>query len=60
MKKPLRNWLIASSVAVLIAAPAIATANSANEQLSKNPANWAMWGGNYAGTRYSETLLLTT
>jgi len=54
MKKPLINWLLASSVAVLVAAPAISTANSGNEQLSKNPANWAMWGGNYAGTRYSE------
>ena len=54
MKKPLKNWLIMSSVAALIAAPAISTANSGNEQLSKNPANWAMWGGNYAGTRYSE------
>lgn len=54
MKKPLINWLLASSVAALVAAPAISTANSGNEQLSKNPANWAMWGGNYAGTRYSE------
>jgi lanthanide-dependent methanol dehydrogenase len=54
MKKPLMKWLLASSVAVLVAAPAISTANSGVEQLSKNPANWAIWGGNYAGTRYSE------
>jgi lanthanide-dependent methanol dehydrogenase len=54
MKKPLKNWLLASSVAVLIAAPAISTANSGVEQLTKNPNNWAIWGGNYAGTRYSE------
>ncbi|MBM4207535.1 MAG: PQQ-dependent dehydrogenase, methanol/ethanol family [Gammaproteobacteria bacterium] len=54
MKKPLKNWLLASSVAVLVAAPAISTANSGVEQLTKNPNNWAIWGGNYAGTRYSE------
>ena len=54
MKKPLKNWLLASSVALLVAAPAISTANSGVEQLTKNPNNWAIWGGNYAGTRYSE------
>ena len=54
MKKPLKNWLLASSVAVLVAAPAISTANTGVEQLTKNPNNWAIWGGNYAGTRYSE------
>ena len=54
MKKPLKNWLLASSMALLVAAPAISTANSGVEQLTKNPNNWAIWGGNYAGTRYSE------
>ena len=54
MKKPVKSWLIASTVAALLAAPAVSTANSEVEQLTKNPANWATWGGNYHGTRYSE------
>ena len=54
MKKPLNSWLLAASVATLLAAPAISTANSGVEQLTQNPSNWATWGGNYAGTRYSE------
>jgi PQQ-dependent dehydrogenase (methanol/ethanol family) len=54
MKKPLKSWLLASSVAALLAAPAISTANSDLEKLTQNPANWATWGGNYAGTRFSK------
>jgi len=54
MKKPLKSWLIASSVAAILAAPAISTANSGVETLTKDPANWATWGGDYAGTRYSK------
>jgi lanthanide-dependent methanol dehydrogenase len=60
MKKPIKNWLLASSVAALVAAPAISTANSGLEQLTKNPNNWAVWGGNYAGTRYSELTDINT
>ena len=44
MKKPLKNWLLATSVAAIVAAPAITTANSGVEQLTKNPNNWAIWG----------------
>ena len=29
-------------------------ANEDVKKLTKNPDNWATWGGNYAGTRYSE------
>ncbi|MGZ8183295.1 MAG: PQQ-dependent dehydrogenase, methanol/ethanol family, partial [Methylobacter sp.] len=54
MKKPLKSWLLASSVAALLAAPAVSTANSDLEKLTQNPANWATWGGDYAGTRYSK------
>ena len=54
MKKPVKSWLLASTVAVFLAAPAISTANSGVEKLTKNPANWATWGGDYAGTRYSK------
>jgi len=54
MKKQLKSLLLASSVAALLAAPTIASANSGVEKLTKNPANWATALGNYAGTRYSE------
>ena len=32
----------------------ISQANYDVTRLTKNPANWAIWGGNYAGTRYSQ------
>ncbi len=54
MNKPLKSLLFATGVAVLVSAPTVSTANSGVEQLTKNPNNWAIWGGNYAGTRYSE------
>ena len=54
MKNPLKGLLLASSVAALLAAPAISTANTGVEKLTQNPANWATPLGNYAGTRYSE------
>ncbi|MCK5188562.1 MAG: PQQ-dependent dehydrogenase, methanol/ethanol family, partial [Methylococcales bacterium] len=54
MKKPLKSLLIASTVAALLSAPAVSTANSGVESLTKNPANWATALGNYAGTRYSK------
>ncbi|WP_428356525.1 PQQ-dependent dehydrogenase, methanol/ethanol family [Methyloprofundus sp.] len=54
MKKPLKSLLLASTVAALLATPFIASANSGVENLTKNPANWATWGGDYAGTRYSK------
>jgi glucose dehydrogenase len=54
MKKPVINWLLASTVAALLAAPVVSTANSDLEKLTQDPANWATWGGDYAGTRYSK------
>ncbi len=54
MKKPVKNWLLASTVATLLAAPTVSTANDDLEKLTQNPANWASWGGDYAGTRYSK------
>jgi PQQ-dependent dehydrogenase (methanol/ethanol family) len=47
------NWLVAASVAALVAAPGISQANAEVETLSKDAKNWATWGGDYAGTRYS-------
>ncbi|MGR9052521.1 MAG: methanol/ethanol family PQQ-dependent dehydrogenase [Gammaproteobacteria bacterium] len=60
MKKPVKSWLIASTVAALLAVPTVSTANSEVERLTKNPANWATWGGNYHGTRYSELKQINT
>ncbi len=60
MKKPVKSWLIATTVAATLAAPAISTANSELERLTNNPANWATWGGNYAGTRYSKLSQINT
>ncbi len=54
MKKPVKNWLLASTVAALLAAPTLSSANSGVEKLTQNPANWATALGNYAGTRYSK------
>ena len=54
MKKPLKSWLIASAVASILAVPGVSFSNSGVEKLAENPKNWPIWGGNYAGTRYSE------
>jgi len=47
------NWLVAASVAALVAAPGISQANAEVEALTKDTKNWVTWGGDYAGTRYS-------
>src|SRR5688500_7914003 len=39
------------SLALLL--PAFAGANEEIQQLTGDPNNWATWGGDYAGTRYS-------
>jgi len=54
MKKPVTRWLLASAVASTLALPALSFANSEVDALSKNPANWPTWGGNYYGQRYSK------
>ena len=50
MNKTLRNLVALSAVSLL---PGMVSANSEVEQLTADPANWAIWGGNYAGQRYS-------
>jgi PQQ-dependent dehydrogenase (methanol/ethanol family) len=42
------------TAALLSAAPGLVSANSEVAALIKNPNNWAIWGGNYAGQRYSK------
>jgi alcohol dehydrogenase (cytochrome c) len=51
MNKTLRTLVALSAVSIL---PGIASANSEVQQLTSDPNNWAIWGGNYAGQRYSE------
>jgi PQQ-dependent dehydrogenase (methanol/ethanol family) len=53
MKKPVINWLVAASVSALLVAPGISQANAEVEALAKDTKNWATWGGDYYGTRYS-------
>ncbi len=60
MKKSFKSLLLASSVAALLSAPSIASANNGVEKLTKNPANWATALGNYAGTRYSKLNQINT
>jgi len=40
-------------LALALLLPALAGANERVQQLINDPNNWAIWGGNYAGTRYS-------
>lgn len=40
--------------AMTIAIPVAGTANQSVLDATSNPDNWAIWGGNYAGQRYSE------
>ena len=47
---------VATVVAAVVGAslPVTTMANSEVQALTSNPNNWAIWGGNYAGQRYSE------
>ena len=42
---------LASALAVLL--PGLVSANADVKRLTQNPNNWAIWGGNYSGQRYS-------
>ncbi|MDH3747562.1 MAG: methanol/ethanol family PQQ-dependent dehydrogenase [Gammaproteobacteria bacterium] len=42
------------SIALMLAVPGISSANPELMKLMDNPDNWASWGGDYAGTRYSK------
>ncbi|MDH3280086.1 MAG: methanol/ethanol family PQQ-dependent dehydrogenase [Gammaproteobacteria bacterium] len=49
----MRKYLIASAVLASTAVSGVATANDEVMKLTQDPNNWAIWGGNYAGQRYS-------
>lgn len=46
--------LITVGLAAALMAPALSTANPELMELMDDPDNWAIWGGNYGGQRYSE------
>ncbi|MDH3639381.1 MAG: methanol/ethanol family PQQ-dependent dehydrogenase, partial [Gammaproteobacteria bacterium] len=50
----MRKYLIASAVLASTAVSGLATANDEVMKLTQDPNNWAIWGGDYAGTRYSK------
>ena len=60
MKKPFKSWLIASTMASMLAAPGIAQANADLEKLIQDSANWAISSGDYAATRYSKLSQINT
>ncbi len=41
-------------IALMLAVPGLSSANSELMELMGNANNWASWGGDYAGTRYSK------
>jgi len=49
----MRGLVLATAVASAIAAPSVGFANAEVEKLSHDPANWATWGGDYYGMRFS-------
>lgn len=48
------NQLLSIAVIMITLLPIISYANSSVSKLTQSPENWATWGGDYAGTRYSE------
>lgn len=56
MKK--RSILLAASLVTMLA-PWNASANSSVTKAMSDSGNWAIWGGDYAGTRYSELNQIT-
>jgi len=49
-----KNSKLLVAAAAVVLWPGMLLANSEVEKLTENANNWAIWGGNYAGTRYSE------
>ena len=49
-----RRLLTTVGLAAALMAPAMSTANPELMELMSDPNNWAIWGGDYGGQRYSE------
>ena len=54
MKKRIIGKIALIGVALALILPGTSIANSELMKLMDNPDNWAIWGGDYAGTRYSK------
>ncbi len=50
----MKRMIALLAVCSLSVLPALASANSDVQKMINNSANWAIWGGNYAGQRYSK------
>ncbi len=50
----MKKYLTFAAALTVPLAADFAGANTGVEKLTKDPSNWAIWGGNYAGQRYSE------
>lgn len=50
----MKKYLSAALAATVVALPGVSQANQSVLEATSNPSNWAIWGGNYAGQRYSE------
>src|SRR5690606_11827773 len=48
------RFLISVALAAALFVPAMSTANSELMRLMADPNNWAIWGGDYGGQRYSQ------
>ncbi len=49
-----KRLLVAIGTALVLILPSLSGANTELMRLMDNPNNWASWGGDYAGTRYSK------
>ena len=54
MRKRIIGIISMIGVALALIVPGTSSANSELMKLMDNPDNWAIWGGDYAGTRYSK------
>ena len=55
-----RWWVVAALLVGLMATPPLAQANEQLEQMSKDPNQWVMPGGDYGVTRFSELKQINT
>ncbi|MGH7927282.1 MAG: PQQ-dependent dehydrogenase, methanol/ethanol family, partial [Candidatus Binatia bacterium] len=49
-----RRFSITVGLVAALMLPALSTANSELMKLMDDPDNWAIWGSDYSGNRYSE------
>lgn len=50
----MKKYITALVLTTAILVPAIGAANDSVKEAISDPSNWAIWGGNYSGQRYSQ------